>query len=145
MPKEPILDIGLIKRACSDGEANAIVDLSQTLCTNLAQRNIQVSKGRTQVVGRGEFLSDSLINNFAYRMLKACQRTKQVPPLELVELFQISLNQDRRPAKSDRRYMQWLEAVAFMKENPEAGVREIARTVDVNPSTVSRWKQTGKL
>ena len=78
-------------------------------------------------------------------MVRVLTKNGQVPPQELSDLFQVLLRQDRPPSNSDRRYVQWLEAVRYLKDEPTAGVREIANKVGVSPSTVSRWRQNGKL
>ncbi len=140
MAATPALDPNLIKGACADGDMAAMEDICTTLSGNIRQRQAQVEQSETQLVGRGEFLSDSLIANFAYRMLRACQQNNISPPVGLVDLFQLLLKQDRRPQRSELRYLQRMDALAFLQDHPEAGVREIARSVGVSPSTVTRWK-----
>ena len=94
---------------------------------------------------RGAFLPDSLIGNFAYRMLRACGRNGLPPPPERVELMQLLLKQDRPPQRSERRFEKRMNAINYLREHPGAGVREIAQAVGVAPSTVSRWKKQGKI
>jgi len=145
MADEPVLALDLITAACRNGEIDAIVELSGILSADLRYRRLKSERGDTQLVERGEHLPDSLISNFAYRMVQACHRESQAPPEELVELLQLVLGQDRPPAKSDRRYIQRLEAIQYVRQHPDAGVRQIAAAVGVSPSTVSRWKTAGKL
>lgn len=78
-------------------------------------------------------------------MLRACSKAEAPAPPELIDLYQHILRQDRPPSNSDRRYIQRLEAIQYLKEHPNAGIRELARAVQVSPSTVTRWKQNGKL
>jgi len=145
MVEEPVLDLSLITAACRNGELGAIAELSGVLSNDLRHRHIKVQRGDTQLVGRGEHLPDSLIANFAYRMVQACHRESLTPPKDLVELLQLVLRQDRPPANSQRRYVHRLEAIRYLREHPTAGVRDIALAVGVNPSTITRWKKAGKL
>ena len=143
--KQPQIDMALVKLACRDGNIDAISELSSVLLNNVNWRRAQIKTGKTQLVSRGHALPDSIINNFAYRMLKACRHQELVPPSELVELIQCQLNQDRAPSRAARRYVQRCEAIAFKADHPDAGINKIARAVDVNPSTVSRWLQAEKI
>ncbi len=143
--KGPLIDMALVKLACGDGNIDAISELSLDLLSNVNRRRAQIKTGEMQLVSRGHALADSLINNFAYRMIKACCHQALAPPSELVELIQCQLNQDRAPSRSARRYVQRCEAIAFKADHPDAGVNEIARAVGVNPSTVSRWLQAEKI
>jgi hypothetical protein len=139
------IDPNLIRAACADGDQGAIEEFSTTLSSNLAHREILTRQGETHLVARGKILPDSLISNFAYRMLRACGRKDLPPPAVLVDLMQRLLKQDRPPQRSERRYVQRMEAINHLKEFPGAGVRAIARAVGVRPSTVSRWKKQGKI
>ena len=145
MIDDPVLDPKLIRSACANGNKAAVEELSNILVNNIHLRDTRTKSGSTHLVMRGEFLSDSLIGNFAYRMLRACNQTDLPPPKVLVDLMQLLLDQSRPPAKSERRYVQRLEAINYLKDNPKAGIREIARAVRVSPSTISRWKAAGKL
>ena len=84
-------DPDLIRAACADGDEGAIVEFCTTLSGNLVQRETLTRQGETHLVVRGEFLPDSLIGNFAYRMLRACGRNGLPPPTELVDLLQLLL------------------------------------------------------
>jgi len=141
----PRFDPILIRRACGDGDICAIIHFSNILSTHIRHREARIRKGAVHVVSKGEFLGDSIIGNFAYRMCKACHREGIAPPVELIELLQLVLKQDRKPSRSDRRYLQRLHAMEYIEQHPTAGVREIARTVGVAPSTVTRWKRDDKL
>ena len=141
----PRFDPDLIRAACTDGDARAIEEFSTTLSGNLVQRETRTRQGETQLVVRGEALPDSLIGNYAYRMLRACARNHVPPPNELADLMQLLLKQDRPPQRSERRYVKRMDALNYVREHPGAGVREIAQAVGVAPSTVSRWKKQGKI
>ena len=138
-------DPNFIRAACADGDKAAIEDFSTTLSGNLVNREKRIRQGDTHLVVRGEFLPDSLIGNFAYRMLRACSRNGLPPPTELVDLMQLLLKQDRPPQRSERRFVKRMDAINYLREHPGAGVREIARAVGVAASTVSRWKKQGKI
>ena len=138
-------DPNFIRAACADGDKAAIEDFSTTLSGNLVNREKRIRQGETHLVVRGEFLPDSLIGNFAYRMLRACSRNGLPPPTELVDLMQLLLKQDRPPQRSERRYVKRMDAINYLREHPGAGVREIAQAVGVAPSTVSRWRKQNRI
>ena len=138
-------DPNFIRAACADGDKAAIEDFSTTLSGNLVNREKRIRQGETHLVVRGEFLPDSLIGNFAYRMLRACARNHVPPPNELTDLMQLLLKQDRPPQRSERRYVKRMEALNYVREHPGAGVREIAQAVGVAPSTVSRWRKQNRI
>ena len=141
----PRFDPDLIQAACSDGDARAIEEFSTTLSGNLVQRETRTRQGETQLVARSEALPDSLIGNYAYRMLRACSRSRVPPPNELVELMQLLLKQDRPPQRSERRFVKRVDAIDYVRGHPGAGVREIAQAVGVAPSTVSRWRKQNRI
>ena len=95
----PRFDPDLIQAACTDGDAHAIEEFCTALSGNLVQRETRTRQGETHLVVRGESLPDSLIGNYAYRMLRACARSRVPPPNELADLMQLLLKQDRPPPK----------------------------------------------
>ena len=128
----PRFNQDLVHAACKGGEPKAIEELSHAIRAAL--------KARTPGgVFRDGDIADSEAANFAYRMLRACERRAVAPPSALVDLFQVLLLQDRPPHRRTRRYVQREEARRYIEKNPKAGVREVARAVGVNASTVSRW------
>ena len=145
MAARPEFDPEVIVAACTDGDESAIEELCATLSGNLVQRETRSKQGETHLVVRGESLPDSLIGNYAYRMLRACARSHVPPPTELVDLLQLLLKQDRPPQRSERRFVKRMDTIDYVREHPGAGVREIAQAVDVAPSTVSRWRKQGKI
>ncbi len=69
MIREPILDVELIKSACADGNIDAVAELSSILGSNLNQRILATERGAYHLASSGEYLPDSLIGNFAYRII----------------------------------------------------------------------------
>lgn len=145
MIHEPIIDVELIKSACTKGKIDAVTELSTNLYNNLRQRNSAEKRGKLHLASSGKYLPDSVIGNFAYRMVRVLADTNQPPPQELADLLKALLNQDRPPSKSDRRYVQRLEAIQYLKINPSTSDRKVAAQVGVSPSTISRWKKANKL
>lgn len=130
----------IIKTACADGDPEAIAELSSSIATALRARE---RLGQAAPVRAHGGIPDSEVASFAYRMLRACQRRAIPPPAELVDLFQMHLKQDRPPLAGES----WALTTArhYRAEHPNAGVNEIARHVNVNKGTVSRWKKAGVL
>lgn len=154
--RAPVLSLDVIESACNDGDPQAIKDLSETLWWNLTRRQERRLAARpkakrkqegdpAQIPLRKDDLPDQLIKYFAYKMLKSCGREKHVPPPELIRLFQIVLGQDKKPAGSARKYVQRLEAMRYLTENPDASDSDIAEEVGVNRATVGRWRKGGLL
>jgi hypothetical protein len=149
---EPVIDPKLVRAACRDGDLKAIVDLSSAIRGRVIRRQMRLMRARREGKGaeynsqlRPDELNDSTVRNLTYRMLKACGDQGHVPPSELLNVLQYALSYDRPPAKSERRYVARNEAVEYLKHNPGASNREIARHVNVHPGTVGRWRKAGKL
>jgi hypothetical protein len=128
----------LIKAACADGDAAAIAVLSGHIRVALRDRP---GLGASPVRAGGG-LGDSDAANFSYRMLRACQRVATPPPAELVDLFQILFEQDRRPAggvdagKAGR-------VQEYLDQHPGADPNEIERETGVSKKTIGRWLESG--
>jgi hypothetical protein len=144
-----LFDETLIKSACADGDADAIRTLSGSIRVALRDRP---ALGAAPVRA-GCSLGDSDAANFAYRMLRSCERMSIPPPKELVDLFQILFEQDRPPQKGVSAVLVSM-AKEFLALNPNASLRKIADHVNegrpekapkVAASTVSRWKNDGLL
>lgn len=144
----PRFDHDLIGRACGNGDPRAIAILCENIIV-LADGIQSALRSRPpaskHAVARGTAISDSEVANFAYRMLKACERHGKPPPRELVDLFQKILHQDRPPHRRHRRWVQREEARRYLEKHPTASARELARHVNVNASTVTRWLKVGAL
>jgi hypothetical protein len=134
----PRFDPELIRRACSEGDRQAIANLSLTIHSALRARPT------THPGTHG--IPDSEASNFAYRMLRACERNGQVPQ-ELVDLLQVILKQDRPPRRGHglRKLTARQAALEYKQKHRNASLREIAKAHNVNVSTVSRWNRSGKL
>lgn len=74
MVDEPILELKIIQAACGRGEPSAVEDLSLTLLAQLSLRETRSKRNENHLVARGLFLSNGLIGNFTYRMLRACSK-----------------------------------------------------------------------
>jgi hypothetical protein len=144
-----LFEEAMIKAACGDGDAGAIRALSESIRVALRDRP---ALGAAPVINGGG-LGDSDAANFAYRMLRACQRAAIPPPRELVDLFQILFEQDRPPQKGVSAVLV-SRAKEFLASHLGASLRDIADHVNegraegapkVAASTISRWKKAGLL
>jgi hypothetical protein len=78
-----LFDEALIKAACADGDSAAIRELSDNIRVALRDRP---ALGAAPVRAGGG-LGDSDAANFAYRMLRACQRVAIPPPVSVGRSF----------------------------------------------------------
>lgn len=131
---KPLFDEGLIRRACHDGDVEAMADLSELLLQRLPTKEGLV----------GDNLSNSQINSFAYRMLQRCREHDIGPPEALVRLLQIQLGQDTPPQTFDYSSRQ-IHAAEIIAENPSVSTRKLAKDVGVDRKTIGRWKDDGTL
>lgn len=96
-------------------------------------------------------ISDSEAANYGYRMIKACQEHELPPPVELVRLLQLLLQQNKMPRGAFKRLSKGKvtprmeKAREYLRENPSAKPAQIAAAVGVNRSTVGRWIEKGFL
>lgn len=125
---EPMFDKELIKRACGDGDIDAMEELSGALLTQ-AKHN----KSLHPVV------PNSLINNFAYRMLKRLHEIDRGPPELLIQLLQIQLSQDKAPQSFDWSSNQQM-AAEILAASPNTSINSLASQVSVDRQTIRRWK-----
>lgn len=131
---EPLFDPVLIRRACGDGDATAMVALSELLLLQLPSKD--------GLVGDGP--SNSQINSFAYRMLQRCNEHSQGPPEALVRLLQTQLGQDTPPQSFDYSSRQ-IRVAQFFADDPSASTRSAAKDCGVDRKTIRRWKDDGTL
>ena len=119
----PLFAKDLIRRACAEGEPDAIAELASSVENALSWRNRQVEDGETTLVARGLAIANSEAGNFMYRMVKACGEYGHAPPPELVLLVQTFAEQDRPPGGTGRRRKNsgWLvKAATYWHDNPGA-------------------------
>ncbi len=133
----------LVHAACAEGDPEAIISLAEYIRGNLERRaelkRTKPEKSSVRVLG---MISDSEAGNFAYRMVRACERRQQPPPKALGDLFQKLLGQDRPHGKMPHSSKHQL-AREFVQAHPTASVRRIARECGAAHSTVSGWKKDG--
>ena len=145
MIHEPIIDVELIKSACTKGKIDAVTELSTNLYNNLRQRNSAEKRGKLHLASSGKYLPDSVLRHFAYRIVRVLADTNQPPPQELVELLKALPTQERPLSNSDRRYVKRLEAIQYLKNNPSPSHRNVPAQVCLTPRTPSRSNSTHNL
>jgi len=107
------------------------------LLSEISRRDRLHEQGGRATFRRGETMPDSLINAWAWNVLEDCKHYKIPPPRALLDVLYIQLacsqltGRQKSPERARYRAMQMLDAGASM--------REAARQVGVNVSTVSAW------
>jgi hypothetical protein len=134
------LGVGLILDAVM-AKPEAVAKLSQRLLEEEARRQELAKAGETHLVGRGLVMPSNVVNRLAAAMLKACSVYNLNPPRSLVELITVRLGADTRSSTQSKQPDGKQEAIQMLAKDPDAGTREIARSLKVSPDTVSKWKK----
>jgi hypothetical protein len=100
----------------------------------------QVRQSTAHPVGSGGLLAPSSISRIAMDMLETFALFGQAPAPELVDLIRLLLNVDKRKLKSDREFAPRDAAAWMIAQQPTLPIRQIARHVGVEPTSVMRWK-----
>ena len=100
----------------------------------------QVRQSTALPVGSGGLLAPSSISRIAIDMLETFALFGQAPAPELVDLIRLLLNVDKRKLKSDREFASRDAASWMIAQQPTLPIRQIARHVGVEPTSVMRWK-----
>ncbi len=132
------IDLGVLYKAIN-GDSESVTKVSQLLLDEIKKGRDLAASGEAHAVSRGLVMAPSNINALAIEMLKACRRRCCPPPEKLVELITVQLEVDARARRQIPRSMEKFEALLFLAENPEIGVRRLAKKLGVSHTTVSEW------
>jgi hypothetical protein len=140
----PRFSLDLIRAACRDGDPEGIVNLSLAVAGAVKVRRAYEGRARkangtrsVPSVRAGGHISALDAGNYAYRMLRRCTERQIPPPAELVDLLQTLLGQDRPPLSGQS--IKREKAIEYLRANPEATTREVAKIVGVDHTTIVRW------
>ena len=121
------------------GKVGAIEDLANLLIHEHATR-LKLEKEKHAGVVRTEgAVPDSVINALTLAMLESCTLYDHPPPQTLNDLVSVALRVKRRSARQPRQPEKRSAAIEHMMRNPDMGPRELARIVEVSPSTAHMW------
>lgn len=128
-----------------DADSSAISRVSLRILELLSERRAMTSSGKTHVQSRGEAIGDSLVNYLIAMMLDALDRYDNLHiPRDLIVLIKHQLGADVSAEARDQEVRQrrqtaiWGAAKLRQAGNPWT-IREVARHMNVSPSTVLRW------
>jgi hypothetical protein len=110
--------------------------LAGCLLYQLALTNTETAPVRSK-----KMLAPSVIAGVAIYILETCALFDQPAGQELIALFRALLKVDRRPLKSSREFSARYKAAWILAQRPNVSTRELARILDVEPSSVSRWRK----
>lgn len=99
------------------------------------------AKGKGVRASKGKVISQTDIADMAIEMLVEYTLFSDPPVDDLVDLFRGLLNVDAKPSKRSKRSEARTSCAFILAQGPEFGVRALAKSLDVSPSTVSRWKK----
>ena len=86
-------------------------------------------------------LAKSVIAGVAMDILDTCALFDQAPGPELRVLLRALLNIDKKPLKSNCEFSARYNAAWIIAQRPSVGTRKLAELLEVEPSTVSRWRR----
>lgn len=116
------------------GDLSSITELSNRLIEDAAEnRNLPVRRGKVVPPKDAKILTSA--------MLEACCAARRSPPERLIQLNDILLGVDVHSRAASRAPEKRIKAFLLLMENPEVGVREIARRLRVSVSTASTWRE----
>ncbi|MET4733029.1 hypothetical protein ABIE64_001737 [Thalassospira sp. MBR-102] len=114
------------------------------LIHELERRDYLESKGERALERRGLVMSRSLMSAWTYNFLEDCHSARIPPPWELVcivyALLGCSHIDEPRRGKPDAKSR--YQSLSY--QNPKKSMRQIARELGVNVTTVRKWKETNQ-
>lgn len=128
-----------------DADATCISRLSLKLMELILDRDQKTRAGQTQVVGRGEAISDSLLHYLISMMLDAYSSNNQLDiSRDLIVLIKhqfrvhASVEETQMNVKVQMHSAAWI-AAQLKIEGQSGSMRQVAKILHVQPSTVLRW------
>ena len=112
---------------------------SEFLLSELERREKLREKGEAATVRRGMAMPDSLINAWAWNILEDCRDGKVPPPRALLDVIYLQLGCTHRSRVRKPPPQQAVRRAQAMVGRGDS-LRAIAKELNVNASTVLRWK-----
>jgi hypothetical protein len=137
------LDPSLLSAALS-GDEHIMDDLCIKLLEGLIERKQLAANGETHLASRSEAISDALINHLIVSMLEVLQEYDLAPRQSLILLVRDRLGGPQTAImknagkRAGRQRALWL-AFQMRRKGEQPTIRAIAKKMDVEPSTISRW------
>lgn len=138
-----------IVAGCLDACPDNIEELSLLLMENIVLRRKLEAKGETHVQSRAEIISDGLANYLTSMMLDALDWNDDLEiPRDLIVLIKHQFNADVSAEKrkfevyEKRSQAKWM-AGQLRAQGVSFSMRDVAKEMGVNPSTVARWFPDG--
>jgi len=133
-----------------DGVEEDIDAVTLTIIKRLSERRALEKSGQTHIQSLKNGIPDTLINYLIVTLLEACVEHDSLLPASLLILIREQLG-GPNPARhkqylidEKKKQAAWI-AAQLTPGSEKASVREIARILSVEPSTVSRWFADGEL
>lgn len=97
------------------------------------------------MVTRKEFIGETDVKNFTYRLFKRCLYDGVPPTESMIYLLQVVLEQNRPPRgkNTKNRSIKFSEAGEYLRLNPEASNRKVGKHCGVAHTTIANWKRKG--
>lgn len=133
-----------------DGDEFQIDELCLQIMERLVDRQTRERSGEAHVQTTGQAIPNSLIDYLIMTMLEACEAHDLAPRTALVILIRERLggqNPDRHKQNliDKNRKQAILMAASQLSQGKEISIRQIAKKMHLEASTVSRWFKAGEL
>jgi hypothetical protein len=99
------------------------------------------AKGESAPARNRKTLAPSVVASIALDILEFYALQDQPPGEALIALLRVLLKVDRRRLKSNREFEARYRAAWIEAQKPSIGTRELAEMVDVEPSSITRWRK----
>jgi hypothetical protein len=135
------LDVDLVVSATEKDDVEAIERLLEEL-EKASDKTVALLKtGKKQPVRAHGHVPESLINDLLAEILYQFRDQSRVPSILLCRMIERQLDTGKHGLQNIRQPREWMEAAKILRDDPGKSSREVAKLVDVNPKTVSRWKK----
>ena len=142
---EPMLILGVM-----DGDERDIDELTLRMMEWLVTRAKLSKAGGVQLQGSKQVVSDSLIDYLLVIILESCERHSISLPSALVVLLREKLGgpnpyrHARYEISEKQKEAVWIAAQIFGADEA-ISIRRLAKELNIEPSTISRWFKKGEL
>src|SRR6516165_9897866 len=139
--QQPCLTVG--QRILDDGKYELTASEYLAFFLRICLRDLEyaVRRGNSAPVRTEKLVPRSVIAWVATDLLGSCELWNYSPGPQLNGLIRELLNVDSNKAGATRHVEEQKQAAFIIAQDPKVHTRELAKKLDVNASTISRWRR----
>jgi hypothetical protein len=103
--------------------------------------HLALAERKAAPVRSKKMLAKSVMAGVAMDIVETSALFDQAPGPELRALLRALLKVDKRPLKSSREFSARYNAAQILAQRPSVGTRDLARILEVDASSISRWRR----